>query len=295
MKPADIALATLVPILWGLGFTLAKAGLDQFPPILLMGLRFTLTALVLVWFVKPPLHHLKQLTLIAFVSATLQYGLTFYGLKGLDASTTVLIIQLEVPFLALIAAVLLKERIGWQRAAGMALAFIGVALIAGEPRLEGKMVFILLTLGGALCWALGQVMISRLSDVGGFTLIAWVAVIAAPQMLVASFIIEDGQMAAIAGADWVDWGVIVYLGLVMTALGYGIWYRLLGRFQVNQVGPFLLLLPVASVIGSVTILGETLTPWIVAGGVIVVAGLAVMTVDRSAVFRRARQVSPEGP
>lgn len=292
MKPADIALATLVPILWGLGFTLAKAGLDQFPPILLMGLRFTLTALVLVWFVKPPLRHLKQLTVIAFISATMQYGLTFYGLKGLDASTTVLIIQLEVPFLALIAAVLLKERIGWQRAAGMALAFIGVALIAGEPRLEGKMVFILLTLGGALCWALGQVMISRLSDVGGFTLIAWVAVIAAPQMLVASFIIEDGQMAAIAGADWVDWGVIIYLGLVMTALGYGIWYRLLGRFQVNQVGPFLLLLPVASVIGSVTILGETLTPWIVAGGVIVVAGLAVMTVDRGAF---SRQASPERP
>lgn len=292
MKPADIALATLVPILWGLGFTLAKAGLDQFPPILLMGLRFTLTALVLVWFVKPPLRHLKQLTVIAFISATMQYGLTFYGLKGLDASTTVLIIQLEVPFLALIAAVLLKERIGWQRAAGMSLAFIGVALIAGEPRLEGKMVFILLTLGGALCWALGQVMISRLSDVGGFTLIAWVAVIAAPQMLVASVIIEDGQMAAIAGANWVDWGVIIYLGLVMTALGYGIWYRLLGRFQVNQVGPFLLLLPVASVIGSVTILGETLTPWIVAGGVIVVAGLAVMTVDRGAF---SRQASPERP
>ncbi|MDJ0950490.1 MAG: EamA family transporter [Alphaproteobacteria bacterium] len=292
MSATQVLLAITVPVIWGLGFTFAKAGLDQFPPILLMTLRFALTALVLIWFVKPPWRHMGQLTLIAAISATLQYGLTFYGLKGLDASTAVLVIQLEVPFLALIAAVLLRERIGVRRALGMVLAFVGVGLIAGEPRLEGQMAYVLLTAGGAFSWALGQVMISRLGAVGGFTLIAWVAVLATPQMFVASLLIEDGQLEVIASADWVGWGVIIYLGLIMTALGYGIWYRLLGQLQVNQVGPFLLLLPVASVIGSVIILGERLTALTVAGGVVVIAGLTVMTVQRSPFVRRARVGQP---
>ena len=43
-----------VPLIWGLGVVFAKAAIGHFPPVLLMALRFTLTALVLVWFVKPP-------------------------------------------------------------------------------------------------------------------------------------------------------------------------------------------------------------------------------------------------
>lgn len=286
-----------MPVIWGLGFTFAKAGLGQFPPILLMSLRFGLTALVLVWFVRPPWAHMKYLALVSFISATLQYGLTFYGLKGLDASTAVLVIQLEVPFLAIIAALMLGERIGWRRAGGMVLAFAGVALIAGEPRVQDSMFYVFLTVGGAFAWALGQVMISRLGQIGGFVCITWIAVLATPQMFFASWLIEDGQMASIMAADWIGWSVVIYLGLIMTALGYGIWYNLLGRLQVNQVGPFLLLLPVASVIGSVLILGEKLTPYIVAGGVVVVAGLAVMTVESSPFKSRrvAQAPPPEGP
>lgn len=297
MTPGDVLMAVSVPVIWGLGFTFAKAGLSQFPPILLMGLRFTLTALALVWFVVPPWRHLPMLALIAFVGATVQYSLTFYGLKGLDASTAVLIVQLEVPFLALIAAIFLKERIGWRRAGGLVLAFAGVALITGSPKLEGKLVFVLLMISGSLSWAVAQVMISRLSAVGGFTLIAWVAVIAAPQMLFASYLIEDNQLAALAAADWIGWGVIIYLGLIMTALGYGIWYRLLGRLEVNQAAPFLLLMPVTSVIASVVFLGERLTVGIVAGGIIVIAGLATIILPSFPLRpwrRRAREIPPEG-
>ena len=54
MKPTDILLAIAVPLIWGGGFLFAKAAIEHFPPILLMALRFSLTALVLVWFVPRP-------------------------------------------------------------------------------------------------------------------------------------------------------------------------------------------------------------------------------------------------
>ncbi len=81
MKPVDILLAIAVAIIWGMGFVFAKAAIDHFPPILLMALRFTLTAVALVWFVRPPWQLLHRLFWIALVSATIQYSLTFTASK----------------------------------------------------------------------------------------------------------------------------------------------------------------------------------------------------------------------
>ena len=71
------------------------------------------------------------------------------------------------------------------------------------------------------------------------------------------------------------------LRFTLTALGYGLWYSLIGRHPLSRVAPFLLLLPVFSIIGGVTILGESLTPQIVIGGMIVVAGVAFVVIERT--------------
>ena len=275
-----------VPLVWGLGVVFAKAAIEHFPPVLLMALRFTLTALVLVWFVKPPWRLMGQLFAIALVSAAVQYSLTFNGLRGVDASTAVLVLQLEVPILILLSAVLLKERPGWRRWLGIAIAFIGVAFIAGEPRLGAAWDSLALLLGGAFTWALGQIMVRRLGEVGGLTMVAWVAVFAAPQLFVFSLVLEDDHLAHLAAAGWVVWGTVLYMGIVMTALGYGMWYSLVGRFPLARVGPFLLLMPVFSVLGGVTLLDESLTLRVALGGAIVIVGVAVILVRRTSAAER---------
>lgn len=278
MKPLDILIAITVPVVWGLGIVFAKPAVDQFPPILLMALRFTVSALVLVWFVRIPFASLKWLCVAALVGSTLQYGLTFNGLRLLDASTTALIVQAEAPFLTLVAAVWLGERLGPRRILGMAIAFAGIWLIAGEPRIQGQEVGVALVLGGAFTWAIGQTMIRRLGEIGGMTAIAWVSVFAAPQLFLASALVEEGQLAALAGAGWSVWATVLYLGLVMTALGYSCWYHVLGRYEANIVAPFLLLTPVASVLGGAVLLGEALTPTILGGGAVVIGGVALLVI-----------------
>ena len=59
----------------------------------------------------------------------------------------------------------------------------------------------------------------------------------------------------------------------MTATGYALWFRLIGRYRMNQIVPFLLLVPVTSIVGGVFFLGETLSPWIIAGGLLVMASV----------------------
>jgi O-acetylserine/cysteine efflux transporter len=272
----DIGLAVSVPIIWGMGVTFAKAGLGEFPPLFLMSMRFCITALLLCWFFPPPAGQLRAIFIIALVSATIQYGLTFYGLAGLDASTAVLIMQLEVPFSAACAAIFLNDKLGWKRTCGMVLSFLGVGLIAGAPSLRNQLFPAFLVVAGVFTWAVGQVMIKKMVKITGFQLIAWVSVFAAPQMFISSLMLESEHLSLLKNASLIGWGSVIYMGIVMTALGYAIWYYLLKKYDVNQVIPFLMLLPVTSILGAVLFLGERPGVRILIGGAVVIAGVAII-------------------
>ena len=277
MKPLDTLSAISVAIIWGMGFVIAKAAMEHFSPILLMALRFTLTALCMIWFFRPDPKLFNKLFWIAFVSAAIQYSLTFTGVSGIDASTAALLIQLEVPFAILLAAVVLGDKLTIRQGVGVSLAFCGAILIVGEPKLANNMRYVLMVIGGGFAWSLGQIMIKMMGVSGGFSLISSVAVFAAPQLFIASYLLEDNQIDQIITASPAAWAAVVYLGLVMTALGYAMWYRLLGLYDVNMVMPFLLLLPVASVVGGYLFLDEVLTTKIAIGGLLALAGVAIIT------------------
>jgi O-acetylserine/cysteine efflux transporter len=274
LNSKQILLALIVPITWGLGFTLAKIGMEQFPALLIMTIRFGIAGLILVWFTKPPWGHMREIFVVALIGSTIQYGLTYNGLKGIDASTAAILVQLEGPILAIMGAFLLKEKLGITRALGMGLAFIGVLIITGEPRLDGHLDSVILLIAGSAVWAVAQIMISRLKDLSGITILAWVAIMATPQMFVASLLIEDGQWLAITTASFIDWSIILYLALIMTVLGYSVWYHLLSSVDVSKVSPFLMLLPITSIIAGIVLLDEKLTSSMGVGGLLIMSGVA---------------------
>ena len=280
MKPVDVLLAIAVAVIWGMGFVVAKAAMAHFSPILLMALRFAVTTACLAWYFRPPRDLLWPLFWISLIGAALQYSLTFNGVRGIDASTAALLVQLEVPFGLLLAWLVFGDRITSKQWLGIVVAVAGAGLIVGEPKLSGDLVYAFLVIAGAFTWAVGQILIKRLGDLGGFRLISGIALWATPQLFVASWLFETDQWRQIATASLPAWGAVVYLGLVMTALAYALWYRLLGRYSVNQVMPFLLLLPVTSVVGGILFLGESLTAKIALGGALAVGGVALITIRR---------------
>ena len=274
MNSKQILLALIVPITWGLGFTLAKIGMEQFSALLIMSIRFGIAGLVLVWFTKPPWGYMREIFVVALIGSTIQYGLTYNGLKGIDASTAAILVQLEGPILALMGTILLKEKLGLTSALGMGFAFLGVFIIAGEPRLDGHIDSVILLIAGSTVWAVAQIMISRLKGLSGITILAWVAIMATPQMLIASLIIEDGQWQAITTASLVDWSIIFYLAFIMTVVGYSVWYHLLSSVDVSKVSPFLMLLPITSIIAGMVLLDEKLTLSMIIGGLMIMTGVA---------------------
>ena len=257
MTIRHILIALLVPLTWGFGFALAKAGLDHFSPLLLMGMRFLIAAAVLVWFVPIPRGYLKQICSISFIAATLQYGLTFSGLTRMDATPAVLLVQAEVIFGVIIAALLLGEKPSLKQIVGITISCLGILTIVGAPSLDGQIFGVMLILGGTLAFALGQVLIRRLKGaLTGFQLTAWMGVMAGPQMILAAMLFEGDLILQISTAPLAAWGTVLYLGLIMTIIGYSAWYFILARYPVPLVMPVLLLLPAATILGAVSFLGE---------------------------------------
>jgi O-acetylserine/cysteine efflux transporter len=285
LKPLEILMALMVPLVWGMGFVFAKGAINHFPPILLMAFRFALTAMVLVWFVPVPYGNLKNIFNVAIVAAAIQYSLTFTGLAGLEAGLASLVVQLEVPFLVLLGALVLKENPGLQKWAGIIISFLGVVLMTQQDSLNGSLGSVCLVGAGCFVWACGQVMIRKLKDIGGLQVTAWVAVFATPQLFIMSAIFESGQMTAIQNANDMVWLTVIYLGLVMTCLGYYLWNTLIRRHDVGTVAPFLLLLPLFSLIGGMLFLGEEPTADKLLGGVVILLGVAIITIRPAAFYK----------
>jgi O-acetylserine/cysteine efflux transporter len=151
MKPTDIALALMVPVLWGFGFTLAKPAVAHFPPLLLMAMTYAVTALCLSRRIRTIRTPFATMAALALVVATVQAGFIFYGLAQLPASTAVLILQSSVPFSVLFAWPMAGERPTPMRLVGIALSFVGVVIIVGAPEEASSWVPALMVMVGAAC------------------------------------------------------------------------------------------------------------------------------------------------
>ena len=237
--------------------------------------------MVLVWFVKPPIGQLRALFLIAIVASAIQYSLTFTGLKGLDAGFAALIVQLEVPFLVILGAILLGEKPSKRKWIGIAIAFSGVGLLVGKVEFGNAWSSVVLVILGAFTWAIGQILVRKLKNINGLTTTAWVAVFATPQLFIMSLIFESDHVNLILNAEcYRVWWAVLYLGLIMTALGYYFWNTLIRTYEIEKVAPFLLLLPVFSLLGGVIFLEELVSTVKILGGLIVILGVAFVSLEK---------------
>jgi O-acetylserine/cysteine efflux transporter len=262
---------------WGANFTMVKIGLAHWPPLFLLGLRYLGVALLLSPFLRilswGKLAQVSALTLTIYI---LQLGLTFQGMRGVEPPTASITLQAQVPLAAILATVLFKEVLGIRRILGIAIALLGMILVVGRPQMEPHIGSVAFLLGAAACGAIASIQIKLLGDIHVFTLNGWMALIAAGPILLASWLLEGGQQGAMASADWLAWTVIFYQAVVATIMAYGIWYWMLGRFPVNQVVPFSLLVPVFGVLSGVVLLGDRLTLQMVIGSITTMTGIAIV-------------------
>jgi len=286
MRIGDVLLALATMLLWGLNFAVAKLALAEFPPIFLTALRFTLVALILLPLAPRPTR-IRPLIELAAILGFLHFPLVFSGLSRLDASTSAIVLQLQVPLGVVMAALLLGEKLSWRHGLGMAISFGGVALIAGAPRLEANRIGLIFLLTAAFAWGYSTVLMKRLGPINPFTFNGWVGLFVAIELFAVSLVLEGSPLPHIAAATWRGWAGLAYISLISTIVGFGLWTRLVGRYSVGQTLPFMLTVPLFAIMGGIVLNGDRMTADIVAGGLLTIAGVALI------IFRRpARRLEP---
>ena len=274
----DTLIASLVPIFLGFGFVIAKPAMEHFPPILLMGLRFTFAASILIWWFPIPRGYLKQIFIASLIANTLQYSVTYTGLNLIDASAAVLLVQTEVPFGVLFAYFMLKEKPTIRSLIGIAVAFVGVYILTGSPNLEGKFLGIFLTILGSAIWALGQVLVKPLSkEISPLTLVAWLAIFSGPILIFLSSILDGNTISYIKSANFNSWAIAFYLGFFMQPVTYGCFYYVLKNNPLYKVLPIVTMgIPLTGLLAAILLLGEKPTTELYLGGFIILIGVILI-------------------
>ena len=278
MTVKDTLIASLVPIFLGFGFVIAKPAMEDFPPILLMGLRFTFAASILIWWFPIPKGYLIKIFIASLVANTIQYSVTYNGLNLIDASAAVLLVQTEVPFGVLFAYFMLKEKPSMRSLIGIFIAFIGVYILTGSPNLDNKFFGIFLTILGSGIWALGQVLVKPLSkELNPLTLVAWLALFSGPVLIFLSNILDGNTINYIKSASTNSWLIAIYLGFFMQPVTYGCFYYVLKNNPLYKVLPIVTMgIPLTGLLAAILLLNENPTTELYLGGLIILLGVILI-------------------
>ncbi len=283
MNIKDTLIASLVPIFLGFGFVIAKPAFESFPPILLMGLRFTFAASILIWWFPIPKGYLKKIFIASFIANTLQYSITYTGLNFIDASAAVLLVQTEVPFGVIFAYFMLKEKPTLRALFGIGIAFVGVFILTGSPNLDGKFFGISLTILGSAIWALGQVVVKPLSKaINPLALVAWLALFSGPILIILSIVIDGNTMNHLTTASFDHWMIAFYLGFIMQPITYGCFYYVLKANPLYKVLPIVTMgIPPTGLLAAIFLLNEKPTSELFIGGTIIIVGVIMIVFTKT--------------
>lgn len=271
-------LAAVVAFAWGVNFVVIDVGLDSFPPLLFAALRFTLVVLPAIFFVGRPGADWKLVVGVGVFLSMGQFGLLFVGMdQGMPAGLASLVLQLQAAFTALLAVALLKEKLTRGQVAGALVAFGGIAVI-GVGRAEGiPLAALLLTIGAAASWGMGNVITRRAQADNAAGLLVWSSLIPPIPLALLSLAVDgpDAMGDALTGLDLSGVLALLYVVVISTAFGFGVWTWLLKQHPASSVAPFTLLVPVAGLLSAWIALDEVPNTAEAAGGVIVLGGLAL--------------------
>jgi O-acetylserine/cysteine efflux transporter len=278
LPPRALLLALAVVLVWGTNFAVIGATLHSLPPLLFATLRFSAVVFPLILFVKRPAVPWRLLAGYGLAIGVGQFGLLFIAIDGhIAAGLASLLVQSQAVFTIAMAMVLNGERLRPLQWGALALALAGVGLIAGHTGGEVSVTGILLVLGAALGWSIGNVVQRAAGKVDMLGFITWSSLFAVPPLAGLALAFEGwpALRAAVVAAPDTVWLAVAWQAVGNTLFGYGAWGWLLARWPASSVAPTSLLVPVFGMASTALVLGEALPWWKLAAAALIISGLAL--------------------
>jgi O-acetylserine/cysteine efflux transporter len=276
IAPRDAALLLLIAAIWGVNTAATKYAFLYLPPLFASVLRFTMSATLLMAFWKPAAGTWKPLLLIGLLTAT-HFGIQAIGMwRADDLSPMVIAMQLWIPASAIFASVFLGERIGMWRIAGIAVAFLGVVVLAADVTVISQLGPFALVGIASIIYGGVSVLVRRGPAVHTLAYQAWIALSCIAVLAPISAVTEHGQIEAARTVHWSVWAALAFGAVSSTIIANAIMFELVKRYEVARTTPYMFLTPVIAIWLGVVWLGDPITPQFLTGCLITMAGVALV-------------------
>jgi O-acetylserine/cysteine efflux transporter len=140
---------------------------------------------------------------------------------------------------------------------------------------SGSLGGFILVVAAAAAWGVSNIFTKQAAAPDALRLMVWISAVPPIPLFIMSWLFEGGEAmgAAMADITLVGVGSVVYLAIISTLLGFGIWGFLLRTYSASVVAPFSLLVPIFGMSTSALFLGESFGLVRLLGAALIIGGL----------------------
>jgi drug/metabolite transporter (DMT)-like permease len=277
--------AVFAVVVWGASFIATKIALRDVTPVTVVWLRFAIGVLILGiavaarrQFALPARNEWGYFALLGFLGIAFHQWLQSNGLLTATAITTAWIVSTTPIFMALLGLLVLKEHLGWLRLAGILLATAGMLLVVSRGNLASLVTAGFgapgdyLILVSAVNWAVFSILSRRgLKSHPAARMMFYVMTFGWLFSTILFF--STSRLGEVTRLTLPGWTAVAFLGILCSGLAYIAWYDALRALPAAQVGAFLYIEPLVTMVTAAVILAEKITPAALAGGAIILVGV----------------------
>lgn len=281
MRPRDIILVVAINFAWAFNVLAVKIAVTGVAPLTAAFLRYAIVLVICLPFLRWVPGQMRRLFAAALCQGALWIALLNLGYAmASDVAGLSFVSQLGAVFSLILAVIFLGERIHIVRQAAIAVSIAGVAVIGLDGKVLGEGPALWLCVAAAFMYSCGAIMLRGLT-VSPFTLFAWIGLTSAPLLAAASLLLEPGALAAVPDLPWRALVPVAYSALIASLVGHAGFAYLVQRYPVSTVTPLFLAAPLLGATVAVLFLGEPVTARLVIGGILILTGVAVISLRTS--------------
>jgi len=276
---SHLLLALAIVAVWGTNFVVIKISLESFPPFLFAALRYFFVLLPVFFFVPKPKVSWRNLCAYGLATGVGQFGAMYFAIDGhISPGLASLVIQTQVFFTIGFAMFFAKEGLKLYQAVAVAVAMIGLVIIALHTDASTTFLGLALVVFAGLSWGAANTVSRSAGSINMLSYVVWASAFSIPPLFLTSLIFEGGwehMSSAMALAPLGAWLGVLWQSWGNTLFGYAAWGWLLSKHPAALVAPTPLLVPIFGMGASAYFLSEPLPPWKILAAGLVIAGLVV--------------------
>ena len=267
-------LVLLIMVLYGSSYPVGKLGINTIPPLLFTALRVGLIFLAFLPFFKfqlPEKKLIKPLIAFSLIMGIGTYAILYFALERLTIVAPIIIgSQTAIPMGLLLSLFVLKESVSFKKWILIIISFIGIIIIAYDPRIVDDKFALVLILATSFFFALANMMARVLKNVDTAVLNGWHGLISFIPVILLSLYFEGNPLNYLHSIDGVTLFAVLHTALAVSVIGHAGMFYLYKFYPVTNVLPFYSLFPIFGIALTYLIFNETLSIYEVVGGVLVI-------------------------